>query len=167
MWNDHIDNFCAGVVRFVSRYALVKVHEQTLVLDDQALCRQHCSGDFSSTLGLPCVHEIASRKLSGGLLHIGDFHAHWHLRLVGSSRNLPTLHLDAERDNDSVDVEHLVQTMLSTYRYLAPHQQMAMHHQLAEMGLQTLILAHRAMARSKGRPNGARNKRPPGILAKR
>ena len=53
-----MDNFFVGVVRFVSRYALVKVHEQTLVLDDQALCRQHCSGDFSSTLGLPCVHNL-------------------------------------------------------------------------------------------------------------
>ena len=111
--------------------------------------------------------QIASRKLSGGVLHIGDFHAHWNLRRVKFSRNLPTLHLDAERDNDSVAVKDLVQTMLSTYRYLAPHQQMAMHHQLAEMGLQTLILAHWAMARSKGHPNGARNKRPPGILANR
>ena len=97
-----------------------------MLLDDPALCRQHCSGVFSTTLGLPCVHKIASRKLSGGVLHIGDFHAHWHLRRLGFSRNLPTLHLDADRDNDSVAVEDLVQTMISTYRYLAPHQQMAM-----------------------------------------
>ena len=46
-------------------------------------------------------------------------------------------------------VEDLVQTMISTYRYLAPHQQIAMHHQIAEMGLQTFSLAHPAMARSK------------------
>ena len=112
VWNDHMDNCFAGVVHFVSRYALVKVHEQMLLLDDPTLCRQHCSGAFSTTLGLPCVHKIASRKLSGGVLHIGDFYAHWHLRCVGFSRNLPTLHLDAERDNDSLAVEDLVQTIL-------------------------------------------------------
>uniref|UniRef100_M4BB64 Uncharacterized protein n=1 Tax=Hyaloperonospora arabidopsidis (strain Emoy2) TaxID=559515 RepID=M4BB64_HYAAE len=167
VWNnDHTDNFFAGVVRFVSRYALVKVHEQMQLLDDPELCRKNCSGDFSTTLGLPCVQKIAARKLSGGVLHIGDFHAHWHLRCVGFSRIfLPTLHLDAERDNDSVTVEDLVQTMLSTYRYLDSHQQMAMHLQLTELGLQTFSSAHPAMARSKGRPNGARNKHPPGILA--
>ena len=111
------------------------------------------------------MHKIASRKLAGGVLHIGDFHARWHLQRVGFSRNLPTLHLDAERDNDSVTVEDLVQIMLSTYRYLDSHQQMAMHLQLTELGLQTFSSAHPAMARSKGRPNGARNKHPPGILA--
>lgn len=46
--------------------------------------------------------------------------------------------------------------MVSAHRYLAPHQQLAMKHQLAEMGLQKFILVNSAMARVKGRPNGSK-----------
>ena len=46
VWNDHMDNFFAGVVQFVLRYALVKVHEQMLLLDDPALCQQNLLWSF-------------------------------------------------------------------------------------------------------------------------
>ena len=82
VWNDQMDNCFAGVVQIVSRYALVKVHEQMLLLDDPTLCRLDCFESFSTILWLPCVHNIASRKLSYGVLHIGDFHARWNLRRV-------------------------------------------------------------------------------------
>ncbi|KAI9916286.1 hypothetical protein PsorP6_017957 [Peronosclerospora sorghi] len=41
-----------------------------------------CAGAFTTTMGLPCVHTIAARKRSEGILHLGDFHKQWHLKAV-------------------------------------------------------------------------------------
>ena len=60
-------------------------------------------------------------------------------------------------------IEDFVEIMLSTYRYLAPRQQLAMHHPLAAMGSQTFNLE---MARAKIIPNETKNKLQLGILAK-
>ncbi|KAI9918923.1 hypothetical protein PsorP6_012054 [Peronosclerospora sorghi] len=73
VWSDHEDGFYSGIVKLVSAYALHEVHRQMELLDDLPLASQ-CAGVFTTTVGLPCVHTIAARKRSGGILHLGDFH---------------------------------------------------------------------------------------------
>ncbi|KAI9914640.1 hypothetical protein PsorP6_007475 [Peronosclerospora sorghi] len=81
VWSDHEDGFYYGVVKLFSAYALHEVHHQMELLDDLTVASQ-CAGVFTTTMGLPCVHTIAARKRSGGILHLGDFHKQWHLKAV-------------------------------------------------------------------------------------
>ncbi|KAI9916292.1 hypothetical protein PsorP6_016936 [Peronosclerospora sorghi] len=165
VWSDHKDGFYSGVVKLVSVYALHEVHRQMELLDDLPVASQ-CAGVFTSTMGLPCVHTIAARKRSGGILHLGDFHKQWYLKVVRLSEVSNDTIAKEESTTASNELHDLIQKVQETYTTLVPHQQTATQLQISEMGSDTFRLANPAAARPKGRPRGALNRLPPGSLAR-
>jgi len=38
----------------------------------------NCTCSIQQSIGLPCYHTIYQRKISTGVVHLEDIHAHWH-----------------------------------------------------------------------------------------
>ncbi|KID59566.1 hypothetical protein MAN_10610, partial [Metarhizium hybridum] len=79
-----------GAVRgWVSHEALRKVEEQRKLLYTKTPPPPLiCTGVFTKSWGLPCVHTIKSLIESHGVLLLEHFHTHWHLRRKGSPQHL-------------------------------------------------------------------------------
>ncbi|KAI9912564.1 hypothetical protein PsorP6_006705 [Peronosclerospora sorghi] len=108
VWSDHEDGFYSGVVKLDSAYALHEVHRQMELLDDLLVASQ-CAVVFITTMGLPCVHTIAARKRSGGILHLGDFHKQWHLKAVRISEVSNDTIAKEESTTASIELDDLIQ----------------------------------------------------------
>ncbi|KAK6850577.1 transposase-like protein [Apiospora arundinis] len=70
-----------SVVRgWVSHEALRKVEEQRKLLTKSSrLLISRCTGSFSRSQGLPCVHKLEALLTQDQVLQLEDFHSHWHL----------------------------------------------------------------------------------------
>lgn len=79
----------SAVRGWVSHEALRKVEEQRKLLD-----RRNppppliCTGSFTRSQGLPCLHAIKILQDGGQVLSLEHFHSHWHLRRSGAPRLL-------------------------------------------------------------------------------
>ncbi|KAI9908044.1 hypothetical protein PsorP6_016275 [Peronosclerospora sorghi] len=165
VWSDHDDEFYSEIFRRVSGYALAKVQYQVKLLQDLDN-EAECSGVFTTTWGLPCAHTIESRKQSGGILHMGDFHDQWHLKTICLFNDHPFPATGMQGDVTDFEILYLVRKVQETYSSLVPHQQMAMQMQLSHMVSQTFHFANPPAACPKGRPKGSLNRRPPGSLGR-
>lgn len=89
-----------GAVRgWISHEALRKVEEQRKLLDKKSPPpTQTCSGVFTKSWGLPCLHTLKSLMEKHQVLVLEHFHSHWHLRRNG----YPTQLLEPLRCTDSV-----------------------------------------------------------------
>ncbi len=74
---------------WVSHEALRKVEEQRKILikKDQFLS-PNCTGSFSRSQGLPCVHTLKALLHRNQVLRLEHFHSHWHLDRNGSPKLL-------------------------------------------------------------------------------
>ncbi|KAI9097113.1 hypothetical protein DFS34DRAFT_622549, partial [Phlyctochytrium arcticum] len=70
--------FYAAVEYKVSLKALELV-EQQVILGEGKDVDSPCHGNFSKLMGVPCCHTLTQMKVSGLVLELADFHAHWHL----------------------------------------------------------------------------------------
>ena len=73
---------------WVSHQALRKVQEQRKLLEKQPL--KACTGSFTSSHGLPCVHTLHLLQETYQSLSLHHFHSHWHLRR-GTTQPQPIL----------------------------------------------------------------------------
>ncbi|KAI9909757.1 hypothetical protein PsorP6_010912 [Peronosclerospora sorghi] len=110
------------------------------------------------------AHTIASRKKSGGILHMGDFHDQWHLKAICLFDDHPVPATGTKGNAEAFELSNLMRKVEETYSSLAPHQQMVIKMQFSHMGSQTFHLDNTPAARPKGRPKGAFNRRPPARL---
>ena len=95
-----------GVVRgWVSHEALRKVEEQRkLLTKNSGLPSPNCTGSFSRSQGLPCVHKLEALLSQNKVLQREDFHPHWHLIRSGTTPFLlePRQHIDSANTNSSL-----------------------------------------------------------------
>jgi hypothetical protein len=64
------------VYGLVTILALRLVEKQRIVM--MSLPPQPCTGTFTTTMGLPCIHRYNQAKESNTGLTIDDFHQHWY-----------------------------------------------------------------------------------------
>ena len=70
----------SGVRGWVSHKALRKVEEQRkLLLRGNGLPSARCTGYFTQSQGLPCVHRLEALWAENKSFQLQDFHSHWHL----------------------------------------------------------------------------------------
>lgn len=65
---------------WVSHEALRKVElQRKLIARKDPPPSTTCSGSFTKSQGLPCVHRLVTLIKQDNVLQLGDFHCHWHL----------------------------------------------------------------------------------------
>lgn len=65
---------------WVSHEALRKVElQRKLIARKDPPPSTTCSGSFTKSQGLPCVHRLVALLEQDNVLQLGDFHYHWHL----------------------------------------------------------------------------------------
>ncbi|KFG84026.1 hypothetical protein MANI_116202 [Metarhizium anisopliae] len=79
-----------SVVRgWVSHEALRKVEEQRRLIEkNDPPPSPTCTGMFTKSHGLPCVHELMALQQNNGVLLLEHFHSHWHLQRDGEPQIL-------------------------------------------------------------------------------
>jgi hypothetical protein len=79
-----------SVVRgWVSHEALRKVEEQRkLIGKKDPPPSSVCTGSFTKSHGLPCLHTLEALQEQGGVLLLEHFHSHWYLRREGEPQLL-------------------------------------------------------------------------------
>ena len=79
-----------GAVRgWVSHEALRKVEQQRkLLFSRDPLPSPTCTGSFTQSQGLPCVHKLECLLAQDQTLQLEDFHPHWHLHRKDSPQPL-------------------------------------------------------------------------------
>lgn len=84
-----------GIHGWVSHKAMKKVEMQLKLLEKtDPPVSSTCSGSFTKSYGLPCVHKLKSLLESRQSLTIEDFHRQWHLR---RNKGQPPLVLEPTR----------------------------------------------------------------------
>ncbi|EFZ03822.2 hypothetical protein MAA_00896 [Metarhizium robertsii ARSEF 23] len=84
---------------WVSHQALRKVEEQRkLLLKKDPPPSRTCTGSFTRSQGLPCVHKLDALLAQGHALQLEDFHTHW--RLI--RKDTPRLLLEPRKRVDSI-----------------------------------------------------------------
>ncbi|KAL2019068.1 hypothetical protein VTK56DRAFT_10099 [Thermocarpiscus australiensis] len=79
----------SGVRGWVSHEALRKVEEQRKLLAKKNLpMSPTCSGAFSGSMGLPCVHMLKGLLDQNLVLRLEHFSSHWHLKRDGAPQLL-------------------------------------------------------------------------------
>ncbi|KAH7461505.1 hypothetical protein FOMA001_g18980 [Fusarium oxysporum f. sp. matthiolae] len=91
----------SAVHGWVSHEALRKVEEQRKLLLKEDL--PACTGAFSRSHGLPCVHMLKTLQEQDQPLRLEHFHRHWHLSRPGSPQLLlePRQHIDRVANNSA------------------------------------------------------------------
>ena len=89
----------SGVRGWVSHEALRKVDEQRKILTrNNPPMSPTCSGSFSRSMGLPCVHTLEVLLNQNSVLQLEHFFSHWHLKRNG----VPQLLLEPRQRIDPV-----------------------------------------------------------------
>jgi hypothetical protein len=78
----------SAVRGWVSHEALRKVEEQRKLLTENLRLLPNCTGSFSRSQGLPCVHILESLLEQNQVLQLEHFHPHWHLNRDGTPQFL-------------------------------------------------------------------------------
>ena len=73
----------SAICGWVSHEALRKVEEQRKKKDPPA-----CTGSFTRSQGLPCVHMLKTLQEENQVLLLEHFHLHWHLKREGAPQLL-------------------------------------------------------------------------------
>ena len=76
--------------KYVTSYAILKILPQVKMLKEKQLKEEElepCTGSFTQSLGLPCVHTIEQRSLANKPLTIDDVSQHWHYYKPCSTRS--------------------------------------------------------------------------------
>lgn len=69
---------------WVSHEAMKRVEEQRKLLDKSPSASSICTGTFTRSYGLPCVHKIKLLLDQNRCLQLDDFHQQWHLKRNGA-----------------------------------------------------------------------------------
>ncbi|KAJ3453255.1 hypothetical protein MRS44_017502 [Fusarium solani] len=70
---------------WISHEAMKKVEEQRKLLDKKdPFSSPLCTGTFTRSHGLPCVHTIKALQERNQVLQMHDFHRQWHLKRSGT-----------------------------------------------------------------------------------
>jgi hypothetical protein len=95
----------SAVRGWVSHEALRKVEEQRkLLLKTDPPPSPTCTGSFSKSLGLPCVHVLKNLLDQNQVLQLEHFHSHWHLNREGAPQLLlePRQRIDPVITNSTI-----------------------------------------------------------------
>jgi hypothetical protein len=68
----------AAVLKQVHSCALERILKELKKLPDTKPPPSSCTCSIQQSIGLPCYHTLYERKLSTGVVHLKDIHAHWH-----------------------------------------------------------------------------------------
>jgi hypothetical protein len=68
----------AAVLKQVHSCALERILKELKKLPDKKPPPSSCTCSIQQSIGLPCYHTLYERKLSTGVVHLKDIHAHWH-----------------------------------------------------------------------------------------
>lgn len=67
----------AAILKQVHGYALLRILEELKKIPTRGPLPM-CTCSIQQSTGLPCYHTLYQRKLSTGVVHLEDIHAHWH-----------------------------------------------------------------------------------------
>ena len=154
----------AKVHRKISLHALRKA-------GDQFKMRHHtsedkpCSGVFSATLGIPCVHKIQSLIATEKALDKSDFHWMWWLDGWESAVQIPREeHRDFEHGLGGRDQEQgfgdLLSMLGSQHESLAPHQQRFIRDEVLALSQTSLNVYDPKPVSTRGRSKGSTKRLP-------
>ncbi|XP_063950653.1 protein FAR1-RELATED SEQUENCE 4-like [Daucus carota subsp. sativus] len=133
------------IVGHVSVYALGELLKQYELSKSDALLT--CKGNFTSSMGLPCAHDIKGRLLP---IQLADIHPQWRLDI----RSL--MSSDGERDQ----IEGLLKKVYDNYHKLPLTEKNVIHDQLSRIVDLSVPLANEPRTcLHKGRPLGSVKRR--------
>ncbi|CAG8753405.1 33377_t:CDS:1 [Gigaspora margarita] len=141
----------------VSGFALKKTYDEWIkalnATVDSPL--SPCTRILRSTMGIPCSHIISECLTTGQALQQIDFHEHWWIQ----DRHLEFLEPTYPINNDSTDLQPLLQSLTQMYKFWSPHQQAIAYAQLEEL-LQSpsVVPKNPVISKPRGRPARAKNK---------
>ena len=94
------------VIAFITPFALNKIHEQRVILYNPAEQQKPCGHRFTSSMGLPCSHLIATRLAAGECIHLSDVDPHWRYNTSGYSRETGFITVEDESIDPDLNVRN-------------------------------------------------------------
>ncbi|CAB4394027.1 unnamed protein product [Rhizophagus irregularis] len=151
----HNNPLYANIKGKISIFALKKINEQYQKVT-HATAKEPllpCTGFYSTTMGLPCAHNIQQLDNNQGLI-LDNIHKHWWIQ---GHFSVP------QSDENAFSHENALQSRLQNlqerYQEWPKFQQVAAHATLDKMiNAPLMVLQNPNIVPTKGRPSGATNK---------